>query len=675
MTPILKEIYDIQRLHHKIALGRLNPLEFVNLHESYQKIVELYGVIKGTQLKSLFKEEIYNKLRKFMKYYNSIFDLTELNKYLLNEITGTVYKPNIHSKIDEYQNLIMRDTEILEEIRNRMDCYVEAKRKKDYLNDDVSTGQDKNLIHLIFHENSDFSSGKKKIRRYFLKTTDIRCKQLKKNLSKVEYIKISDDLTIKTSSIIYDKLKSGVRIMIPCLDNISSRLAYSTEDLQNEITKLYKDDLFKIYKNWGLLFEELTNTISEIDFLNGGAICAIRNKYSKPEITKSEKSFIKVKKIRHPIIEKIISHAYVPHSLNLGIDETDGMLLYGLNSAGKSSLMKSIGLNVILAQIGYFVAAEKFEFSPYHSIFTRIVSTDNIYKGLSSFAYELEELDAILKRSGSQTLVLADEVCKGTEHKSALVIVSTMIKMLIDSHTSFISATHLHELMDIKIIKSLKSLKIKHLSISYDDNNNKIYDRLLKDGNGSTEYGLDFAKHIIRNSSFLKITNSVKNELEKKTSLVAKKTSRYNSEVYVTKCDICGSNDKLETHHIEFQKNCDEHGFILKSDKSHIHKNHKSNLVVLCDSCHDKTHNNTIVIKGYEKTDSGDVLRYDIKDTDEKKVKNNKFDKKVIDFLQNVKEDNAKLTRVKAKNMLKKEMNVKISLSTISKIWNRSYSM
>jgi DNA mismatch repair protein MutS len=92
-------------------------------------------------------------------------------------------------------------------------------------------------------------------------------------------------------------------------------------------------------------------------------------------------------------------------NLTIGIDGQDGILLYGLNSAGKSTLQKSVGINIILAQIGYFVAATEFNYYPYKSLMTRITSNDNLFKGLSSFALEISDLRAILKRSNENTLI------------------------------------------------------------------------------------------------------------------------------------------------------------------------------------------------------------------------------------------------------------------------------
>ena len=127
--------------------------------------------------------------------------------------------------------------------------------------------------------------------------------------------------------------------------------------------------------------------------------------------------------MRHPIIERLDrGTVYVPNDISIGLADDiaqTGMLLYGTNASGKSSLMKAVGLNIIMAQAGFYVAAEEFEYIPYQRLFTRILNADNIFRGESSFAVEMGELRGILKRANGNSLVLGDELCSGTENTSA----------------------------------------------------------------------------------------------------------------------------------------------------------------------------------------------------------------------------------------------------------------
>ena len=152
------------------------------------------------------------------------------------------------------------------------------------------------------------------------------------------------------------------------------------------------------------------------------------------------------------------------------------MLLFGTNASGKSSLMKAIGLNVIMAQCGFFVAATKLVYRPYHHIFSRINNNDNIFKGESSFAVEMSELRSILKRANNQSLILGDELCSGTESISALSIFSASVIKLHERKSSFIFATHLHELCNIQKINELngKGIRMCHLKVIYDPKTGKL---------------------------------------------------------------------------------------------------------------------------------------------------------------------------------------------------------
>lgn len=648
----LKNVLDIERLHRKISLGKLNPFDFVNLNNTYNVILSIYDDIKNTKINNIFNENTRDKLNKFMKYYEKLFDFEQMSKYNLLDISGSFYKKSVNKEIDTLQNKINEHNKEIEILRNELEQFIDSK-KKDYFN---SNNDDKNTIHINYNDKD----------KYYLSLTTKRGEMVKQGLKKNKFI------TISGSKINYDEFNfksqtSSMKINCNYIDNLSEKITILKDKLIPLVKNTYKEHLKDFYEKYNDLFLKLNQVIAEIDFLNSGNICSIKNKYCKPKIVNHKNSFVETEKMRHPIIEKIIFNKYVPHNITLGKEEI-GILLYGLNAAGKSSLMKSVGLNIILAQIGYYVPAEKFNFFPYTSIFTRIVNTDNMHKGLSAFALELVELKAILKRSGLHTLVLADEVCSGTEYASALTIVATMLKMLLDSNTTFISATHLHELVKLKYVKNLKNIGIYHIDVRY-ENDNIIFDRKLNKGNGKEEYGLDFAKYIIKDQKFLEIANEIKKEICNKNDKLKK--SRYNKNILVNKCDICECTNNLETHHIEFQQNSDNYGFIINNEKSHIHKDHTSNLVILCDKCHDKIHNNLIVIEGYEETIKGNILKFKYINKLNKE-KNLKYTDEEIDYINSFKK--LKHSQQNVSKMFEQNKGKKISKTTISKIWNNLYN-
>jgi DNA mismatch repair protein MutS len=379
----------------------------------------------------------------------------------------------------------------------------------------------------------------------------------------------------------------------------------------------YQEYLEDFYNEFKYIMSDVSYYVSLVDFIKSGAKCAQKYYYNCPSIKigdvskqdgMDEKSYIRTTKIRHPIVERISEHEYKPMNLTIGIDGTDGLLLYGLNSAGKSTLQKSVGINLILAQIGYFVSAETFEYLPYTSLFTRISGNDNLFKGLSSFALEIVELSGILKRSGQNTLVIADEVCRGTEYKSSIVIVMTMIEMLSKSNTSFITASHLHKLVKLDRFKQILNVKPYHIHISYDEKTNTIsYDRTLKEGVGEEFYGLNVAKCLINDERFIETANEIKKEIDFK-----KNKSRYNKLVEMQCCSVCGfipegKEVSLETHHIVPQKDCKNKKV---KDKEYISMNHPSNLCVLCMKCHDEVDRGNLIINGYIETSDGPELDY-----------------------------------------------------------------
>jgi DNA mismatch repair protein MutS len=303
--------------------------------------------------------------------------------------------------------------------------------------------------------------------------------------------------------------------------------------------------------------------------------------------------------LRHPIVDKDNNNKYIPHTcfLGAGVSIGDyispyGMILRGANTSGKSTLAKAIGCIIILAQAGYFVPCKKMCFVPYKKIITRLSGNDSLRRGLSSFAVEMKELNTILKNSDEYTLVLGDELCRGTEAYSAPALTIATIDELINRQTTFIFSTHLNNLDQYSHISTKKEhhLQIFHLTSHFDHRTNKlIQDRLLKPGWGPPIYGIDVAKSLGLNPDFMKKVDSIaqqvihnnNNNINKIISHNPKK-SRYSNTIYVDHCEICGQTYNLETHHIEEQHLADKQGYI-----DHMNKNNKQNTVILCKKCHD----------------------------------------------------------------------------------------
>lgn len=301
------------------------------------------------------------------------------------------------------------------------------------------------------------------------------------------------------------------------------------------------------------------------------------------------------------------------------LDGNHRFLLEDFTVTHNSSFMKSIGIAIILAQIGYYVPASEFIFEPYMALYARITGNDNIFKGLSSFALEMTELDAILMRTeqqGHSTLVIGDEVCRGTEDISGRAIVASALISLSECNSTFIFSSHMHNIQDIPEVKNLSNLRFFHLRAEYDEENDCIiFDRRLVPGSGPSVYGLMVAKYLIKNAKFVNRAEIIKKRLmsEKEISIPTKK-SNYNKKLLITNCAICHyapilpHHKELETHHIHFQSDCKSDGKIIK--KPYLHKNMLYNLAVLCRKCHIAVHKGEIIINGYADTTMGPMLDY-----------------------------------------------------------------
>ena len=362
--------------------------------------------------------------------------------------------------------------------------------------------------------------------------------------------------------------------------------------------------------------------------------------YVRPDIVEREdenRSYLQVKAIRHPIVERIRADTrYVTNDLDFGIPGQDGMLLFGINSSGKSTSMKAVGCCLIMAQAGMFVPATKFTYWPYQYLFTRIRNNDDIYAGLSSFEVEMKEFKVILKYSNENSMILGDELCSGTETLDATALVASGLQQLCKRRANFIFATHLHFLSELKEVTELPNMKFYHLSVRADPQNpdKLIYDRKLAVGNGPQSYGIVVCKSMALDTEFVREAERIRLAIErgdvlghikftprqtagasKYTAGASKYTagaSKYNTEKRFGECEVCGNHDGSDIHHINQQCNADSRGIISSDGEGVFHKNSKWNLVCLCKDCHQAVHSSppTLQISGYIQTSTGIELEY-----------------------------------------------------------------
>lgn len=619
----LKNIHDVERLHRRMALGMIAPYEFSRLDNYYQATTRIISLVKNhhvpkghvNPLKELLSDAMIKDFISYQLSYTNEFNMEELQSITnFNDLTKSIFKPGFYEKIDKLQEKIDFIQNSLISIKNYMTEIISARSKKSGAKD---------ILELENNETTGY---------YFtISKTNERILKEEINKKKIHHIDlaIGESIKIKQCDITYIQLPKGrTKITLPTYTNETTKLANYLEKLSRMVKKQFIKSVVEKYQEHYVMMHNICKFIADIDFLVSGAIVAKDYYYCKPEIVSGPDdncpSYLKATALRHPIIERLCNETeYIPNDAELGNipgeSGKNGVLLYGYNAIGKSSYMKAIGTAIILAQIGYYVPAEKFVYEPYMAIYARITGNDNIFKGLSSFALEMSELNSIIMRTekqGLNTLVIGDEVCRGTEDTSGRAIVASTLVELSECNCSFIFSSHLHDIPEIDEVKALKNLKLYHLKAEFDEENDKlILNRKLTPGPGPSIYGLKVARYFIKNHKFLGRAEIIKKRLiNEETINISDKSSNYNKELVVRNCVIChyapteDFHKELESHHIHFQMNCLSDGKI--KEKPHLTKNKLYNLVVLCRKCHVRVHKKEIIIKGYIDTMSGPILDY-----------------------------------------------------------------
>jgi DNA mismatch repair protein MutS len=580
------EMKDIEKIIRKIIHKKASPSDYYYLYDCCitlkQKIYSLDEKIK----KHIEKDRTWIEIMYIEDELNRFFDI-EKCKTLNIPFDEPIIQKGISLELDiALQNKIENKEKIQALLEHLNKVYFSIDKKC----------KDAVKIH-------ETNSG-----CYFL-VTKKRCSILKKKLDtsiNIEFLssysKQKETFTIKANEFKYSEYNGNT----DCIesDQISQlfKLMGTSNDVYLNVLKETYEKMYDIAYTFS--YENIVECIRKLDVLNTKCELAKNYNYCKPTIQKDisgsndHSSFLKMTGLRHALIEHLEKNEiYVTNDIELGTDN-QGILLFGTNAVGKTSLIKSIGTCLIMAQAGLYVPCTSMIYYPYEYIFTRIIGNDNIFKGLSTFGVEMSELRVILQKCNKNSLILGDELCSGTEIDSALSIFTAGLETMYERKSSFIFATHFHEIQHFDEIKKMSGLKLKHLKVQYNRELQKlVYDRKLADGAGDSIYGLEVCKSLHLPDEFMRRAYEIRNKYMKETNIDANvltlKTTSHNREKIRGICEFCKTRIGTEIHHLQYQKNATKTGHI-----GHFHKNHKANLASICEECHDKIHELGLV---YEK--------------------------------------------------------------------------
>jgi DNA mismatch repair protein MutS len=576
----LEFVIDLERFFRKMSIGYLMPHEMSGFEPTLDAIKRMIEMAEDD-----FEEDdnnwcdifcISNTARtgflEFYENYYRTFDVQLMGTFCLNDINQSFFCEGMIPELDEIQKLIGEQRKYFEKEAEKLSLLIDGKS-----------------IDAIKFDHNERDG-------YFLRTTSKRGEILAKKLGGAGYsTRLTGANVCRVSS---EKLETANLIL---------------QDAEFDIQTKVKDYFIKWCESQYIQYHEslceIIRFISTIDMSMCLGKISIVNNYKRPIIGDSESSdsgsFVQFEGLRHPIIEKINQEfLYVPNDITI---QREGILLYGLNGGGKSSLLKAVGLAVVMAQMGCFVPAERMVYYPFKTLYTRILGNDNIFRGLSSFALEMTELRSILRDSNKNSLILGDEICRGTEIYSALSIVSSAVSILCKRRTNFLFATHLHKLHEIDIIREAKNLRHFYIDLQFSEGK-IVFGRKIFEGIGEKLYGIEVAEHIIDNDEFQRLATKTRRQLlDEPRGEDTPKSSNYNSATYVDECAICGTKGgQLDVHHIHSQKYADCNDTI-----DYFNKNHGGNLVVLCVNHHNNVHKGEIVVHGWIETIQGKKLSWE----------------------------------------------------------------
>ncbi|MGP1494227.1 MAG: DNA mismatch repair protein MutS [Streptobacillus sp.] len=432
---LLDNVYDIERLMGKIIFSNENGKDLISLKNTIES---------SFKIKNLWPEKFENiDFNSLQDIYNKI-DKTILESAPFSVREGNMIKSGIDPQLDELRDIMNNGTSILLDIENR-----EKER----------TG----IKNLKIKYNNVFG--------YFIEVS-------KSNLDAVPDTYIRKQTISNAERYITEEIKSYEDKII----NSRTKIA--------EIEYAILKNLSSYIKNFKKIFIELSNILAYIDIIISFTIVSMENGYVKPLFNNN--GIYDIKKGRHPVVEKLIGdQIFVSNDIYFDNKERF-IILTGPNMSGKSTYMKQIALISIMAQIGCFVPADYANISIVDKVLTRIGASDDIITGQSTFMVEMSEVASIINSATPNSLIILDEVGRGTSTYDGLAIASSISKYIVENiNAKTIFATHYHELTDLEN----RYDNILNYRIEVEEKEGKVnFLRTIIKGGADKSYGIEVAK-------------------------------------------------------------------------------------------------------------------------------------------------------------------------------------
>ena len=464
----IKIIGDLERLISKVPLGRVNPRELLQLKRGLTCIEQLKMACETAKNSSL------NKIAEQLNACTLIRNRIE--KELLPEVPmllskGGIIATGINSELDELREI--------------------SSSSKDY----VLKMQQKAIEYTGI---SSLKVGFNNVYGYYLEVTHAHKEKVPAEWVRKQTLTNAERYITEELKIFEDKIL-GAEEKIVALE------AKLFESLVKELS----DYVQPIQLNATL--------VAQLDCLVSLAHLAVQNNYTKPQLTAD--GILNIKDGRHPVIEKQlpIGESYVPNDIYLDGDSQQIIIITGPNMAGKSALLRQTALIVLMAQMGSYVPATHASISLVDKIFTRVGASDNISSGESTFMVEMNETASILNNISNNSLILLDEIGRGTSTYDGISIAWSIAEYLHNhplAKPKTLFATHYHELTELSELYP----RVKNFNVSVKETGNKIiFLRKLKEGGSQHSFGIHVARMAGMPQSLINRANEIMHKLEEKS--------------------------------------------------------------------------------------------------------------------------------------------------------------